>query len=458
MVDNNPISNISKHLQDYFIEIKEFSDNAAKIGEFLKIFEIKINNSHTIENLQNIETFNDKLSECITFLKDNEYGIGRMAKQNLSRTAEQSYHVKFENIQILYNIYNAYYKSFKRDIITNLVKKNKEKIDIKGIMDDITNSKMTDYYIQLIAQMPTKQSEFVFNMLRLELEFAMNKYNYDIKQFIYVPNYTEMSREFITKIPIGNNIIINRILKNNSIYKTPQSDFKDYYSKCLCENDLLFKTRDTYPYKFKNDVDDFSVEFDEKKILSFINDIISTKDFSNIKNGKFVIQTRVFECLGNMVGSSDKHYRELLVSPFEKYKLCKILTHKHLKVSNKLELDFRILDTKVMTMYKNKVVNVKIDSSDFIREIQKCKGKCELKDVYYMVKNSVYKHYKFNEDNINYSIKTIVNNICIISAKYIIQRLKSVAGRKAEGYHELFHDSFLYDDDNSRLVVLENLI
>jgi len=448
----SPLQNISKHLQDYFIEIKEFSDNANKISEFLVIFQIKITNMHNLENLQQLETFNEKLIECINYLRDNEYGIGRAAKQNLSRTAEQSYRVKFENIQIVFNIYTAYYKSFKRDIINTLVKQNTNKVKVSEILENINNSKLVDYYIQLVSDQTGKKAEFIFNMMRLEIEFSLGKYNYDNKQFIYVPNYTELSKQFIKKLPIGNNIIINRLMKNNAIYVTPKSDLKDYYSKCICENDLLYKTRDWYPHKFINNTDNFSVEFDEKKVTEFVDKIINAKDFTTLSVESFIIQFRVFERFDPTT------YREMVLSTFEKYKLSKILLRPHQIVEQKLELNFDILDKKVMTMYKNKVADVKIDSSDFAREIQKCKGKCQLKDVYYIVKNIIYKHYKFNEDNINYSTKTIVNNICILSAKYIMQHLKHAGKKDTESYYELFQQSFMHGEDTSRLVVLENLM
>lgn len=451
--DVSPLLNISKHLQEYFTEIKEISENPQKIGEFLKIFEIKISNDQTLDTLRNLEEFNDKLIECVEYLRDNEYGIGKMAKQNLSRTAEQSYRVKFENIQILFNIYNSYYKSLKRDIINALVKVSGGKLNVRELLSNVTDTKLIDYYTQLISTSSGKNANFIFNMMRLELEIQMKKYNYDIKQFVYVPNYNSMSTDFISKLPIGNNIIINRIMKKNAIYKTPKSDFKDYYSKCLCDGDLLFKTRDTYPHKFINDTDDFSVEFDEKKLVGFVDSIVNFGDYNSLGSAKQVTQLKVFECIQR--GSV---YRELYMDAFEKYKLCKIILQKHVPVAGTLTLDFTVLDTKVMTVYKNKIVDVKIDSGGFAAEIKKCKGKCDLKDIYYIVKNIVYKHYKFTEDNINQSTKTIVNNICILSAKYIMQHLKHVGKQGAENYHELFMNSFLHGEDTSRLVVLENLI
>lgn len=442
---DTPISNITKHLQDYFNEIKEFSDNVAKINEFLKIFEIKIQNTHSIENLVQLELFNEKLDECIVYLRDNEYGIGKIAKQNLSRTAEQSYRLKFQDIQLVYNIYNSYYKSFKRDIINSLVAKNRNKIDIRAMLGDITNTKLIDYYLRLVTEQTGKRAEFIFNMMRLEIELAMGQYNYDQKQFIYVPNYNGVAKEFTKKLSVsGNNIILNRRMVKNALYVTPKSDLKDYYSKTICETDEVFKTRDWYPHKFSNDTDDFSATFDEKVLAKVVGAVM---------DGNFddVGVLNVYECFAKST------YREMYLSSFEKYKLCKLLLRKHEPVEGSFDMDFNVLDLKTMTMYKNKVVDVKIDSTDFVKEMQKCKGKCELKDIYYIVKNIIYKHYKFNEDNINYSIKTVVNNICILSAKYILSHLGHAGKQGAEGYHELFQNSFL-NDDNSRLTVLENLI
>jgi hypothetical protein len=418
----SPIDNIIKNLNEYFVEIKSNSDHKDEIAKYISMLVIK-----DIKNLESIETFDDNLLNLMEFLKKNEYGLGNFAKTNISRTAEQSIKVKFDNVQLLYNIYRLYYKNIKNEIIQNMLAT--EKFDMNVIISNIGNKYYTDFYLQQIAKNPNA----LYNMeiIRFEVELLMGKYDYNLEQFFYKPICIVQDVTEIKVLP-KDCVIFNRLLENNMIFKTPQSDIKDYYTKALCDTDLIVKTADYYSQKFKNKVEDFGV-----KVLGNIS------------------KMDIYPVLEKL---SDTQYRNYVIDKLECYKLRRIiekLKKSPVKLPDSFELQFPHLDSKTMIVSKQKESKAFLDPYDFVQKIKSLRvgehGKISSKDLFLIVKNIIYKNYDYTEDKIASNTKLAINNIAALSSISLSRRLNP--NDSSDKITKIFEESFISDEND----LLENL-